>query len=145
MSAVLHVRSACLPDTIADEDGNIERMTADWSDWETFNPKPVDDTTGRLALLTRVMPLLLVAYHLWCVGLCDVSHMYAHDGTFRGIRDALRVQLGDSDARRRWTYWLAMTYVLPALVNEVRTLVIALSPRSSLIAPVYDPCRDGAL
>lgn len=62
----------------------------------------------------------------------------------RGIRDALRVQLGDADTRRRWTYWLAMTYVLPALVNEVRAPVIALTPRSYLIALVYGLFRDGA-
>lgn len=80
----MHVRSACLPETVVDKDGNIEHMAADWYDWETFNPKPVDDTTARLALLTRVMPLLLVAYHLWCVGLCHVSHMYAHGGTSQG-------------------------------------------------------------
>ncbi|OJT04324.1 hypothetical protein TRAPUB_4958 [Trametes pubescens] len=100
VSAAMHVRSACLPETVVDEDGNIEYVTADWSDWEVFNPKAVNDITARLALLTRVIPLLLVVYHFW------------------SIRDAIRVQIGDSEARRRWTYWLAVTYVLPALVTE---------------------------
>lgn len=84
VSAVMHVTSACLPETVVDENGNTELMTADWSDLETFNPKPVDDTTARLALLTRVMPLLLVTYHLLYVGLCDVNHLYAHGGTSQG-------------------------------------------------------------
>lgn len=51
-------------------------------EWAVYDPHDLDDTTARLAIVTRVMSLLLVASYAWyvvtiiaCLTIIDISAM----------------------------------------------------------------------